>query len=180
MPFRRFVDDKDAVRRALVAAGVKPLPGRFLDFRDPWGNRVEIVGYDNIQFSKAPNVLRGMGLAHLSKNDKAIKELATKGMGPNETPATQVSPTRGKQPDNIAHVGVAGVLRIARAPFRPMRDRGWRRLSRLSRQRLSPQGRADVLRTGPWAFATSRYRRARRSRTHSPRGSIRRECSPTL
>jgi predicted enzyme related to lactoylglutathione lyase len=80
--FGLVVDDKDAVRRALVAAGVKPLPGRFLDFRDPWGNRVEIVGYDNIQFSKAPNVLRGMGLAHLSKNDKAIKELATKGMAP--------------------------------------------------------------------------------------------------
>jgi lactoylglutathione lyase len=80
--FGLVVDNKDAVRRALVAAGVKPLPGRFLDFRDPWGNRVEIVGYDNIQFSKAPNVLRGMGLAHLSKNDKAIKELATKGMAP--------------------------------------------------------------------------------------------------
>jgi hypothetical protein len=34
-----------------------------LDFYDPWGNRVEIVGYEGIQFSKAPNVLRGMGMA---------------------------------------------------------------------------------------------------------------------
>ena len=34
-------------------------PGPFLDFLDPWGNRIEIVGYDNVQFSKAPNVLRG-------------------------------------------------------------------------------------------------------------------------
>ncbi len=76
------VDDKDAVRRALAEVGIKPLPGRFLDFLDPWGNRVEIVGYDNIQFTKAPNVLRGMGLAHLSKNEKAIKELAGKGMAP--------------------------------------------------------------------------------------------------
>jgi hypothetical protein len=59
------------------------LRGPFLDFRDPWGNRVEIVGYDNIQFSKAPNVLRGMGLAHLVKNAKAIKELAEKGMAPD-------------------------------------------------------------------------------------------------
>jgi lactoylglutathione lyase len=50
------------------------LPGPFLDFLDPWGNRIEIVGYDNIQFTKAPNVLRGMGLTHLSKNAKAIKE----------------------------------------------------------------------------------------------------------
>ena len=55
------------------------LDGPFLDFRDPWGNRVEIVGYDNIQFAKAPNVLRGMGLNHLAKNE-AKKELAEKGM----------------------------------------------------------------------------------------------------
>jgi predicted enzyme related to lactoylglutathione lyase len=76
------VDDKDAVRAALSAAGVATVPGPFLDFRDPWGNRIEIVGYDNVQFSKAPNVLRGMGLAHLSKNAKATKELSDKGMAP--------------------------------------------------------------------------------------------------
>ena len=76
------VDNKEAVRKALVEAGVETLPGPFLDFHDPWGNRIEIVGYDNIQFTKAPNVLRGMGLAHLSKNEKAIKELKDKGMAP--------------------------------------------------------------------------------------------------
>ena len=81
--FGLVVDDKDAVRHALAEAGVDPLPGQFLDFLDPWGNRVEIVGYDNIQFTKAPNVLRGMGLPHLSKNDSAIKELADKGMAPD-------------------------------------------------------------------------------------------------
>jgi lactoylglutathione lyase len=74
------VDDKDAVRQALMVAGIEVLAGPFLDFRDPWGNRIEIVGYDNIQFSKAPNVLRGMGLTHLSKNAQATKELADKGM----------------------------------------------------------------------------------------------------
>ena len=58
--FGLVVDDKDAVRRALAQQGVEVLPGPFLDFRDPWGNRVEIVDYDNIQFSKAPNVLRGI------------------------------------------------------------------------------------------------------------------------
>jgi hypothetical protein len=51
------------VRLALEEAGVKILPGPFLDFYDPWGNRVEIVGYQGIQFSMAPNVLRGMGMA---------------------------------------------------------------------------------------------------------------------
>jgi predicted enzyme related to lactoylglutathione lyase len=81
--FGLVVDDKEAVRRALADAGVKPLPGPFLDFRDPWGNRIEIVPYGNVQFTKAPNVLRGMGLAHLSKNENAIKELKGKGMGPD-------------------------------------------------------------------------------------------------
>ena len=78
--FGLVVDDKEAARQALKAAGVATLPGRFLDFLDPWGNRIEIVGYDNIQFTKAANVLRGMGLTRLSKNDSARKELAKKGM----------------------------------------------------------------------------------------------------
>jgi lactoylglutathione lyase len=78
--FGLVVDDKEAVRKALAEAGVKTLPGRFLDFLDPWGNRVEIVAYENIQFSKTPQVLRGMGLTQLSKNKSALKELADKGM----------------------------------------------------------------------------------------------------
>jgi lactoylglutathione lyase len=80
--FGLVVDDKEAVRRALTEAGIEPLSGPFLDFRDPWGNRIEIIGYDNIQFTKAANVLRGMGLVHLTKNQKAIKELTDKGMAP--------------------------------------------------------------------------------------------------
>jgi predicted enzyme related to lactoylglutathione lyase len=78
--FGLVVDDKEAARKALKEAGVTPLDGPFLDFRDPWGNRVEVVGYDNVQFTKAPNVLRGMGLTDLAKNEKAKKELAEKGM----------------------------------------------------------------------------------------------------
>jgi lactoylglutathione lyase len=81
--FGLVVEDKEAARKALEAAGVTLLHGPFLDFRDPWGNRVEIVGYDNIQFTKAPSVLRGMGLTHLAKNEKAKKELADKGMAPD-------------------------------------------------------------------------------------------------
>jgi catechol 2,3-dioxygenase-like lactoylglutathione lyase family enzyme len=81
--FGLVVDDKEAVRKALVDAGVEALPGPFLDFMDPWGNRIEIVGYANIQFTKAPNVLRGMGLSHLSKNQAAIQELTDKGMAPS-------------------------------------------------------------------------------------------------
>jgi catechol-2,3-dioxygenase len=81
--FGLVVDDKEAVRKALMEAGIERLPGPFLDFRDPWGNRIEIIGYDNIQFTKAANVLRGMGLSHLSKNKKAIMELTEKGMAPD-------------------------------------------------------------------------------------------------
>jgi lactoylglutathione lyase len=82
--FGLVVENKEAARQALEAAGVATLPGRFLDFRDPWGNRIEIVGYDNIQFTKAPDVLRGMGLAHLTKNESARRELAEKGMAPEQ------------------------------------------------------------------------------------------------
>jgi predicted enzyme related to lactoylglutathione lyase len=77
------VDNKEAARKALAEAGIETLPGPFLDFLDPWGNRIEIVGYDNVQFTKAPNVLRGMGLSHLAKNAAAIKELTDKGMAPS-------------------------------------------------------------------------------------------------
>ncbi|MBV9566869.1 MAG: VOC family protein [Hyphomicrobiales bacterium] len=82
--FGLVVDDKNAARKALEEAGIKVVDGPFLDFRDPWGNRVEIVGYENIQFTKAPNVLRGMGLTHLAKNENAKKELAEKGMAPEQ------------------------------------------------------------------------------------------------
>jgi lactoylglutathione lyase len=78
--FGLVVDDKEAVRRALKDADVAILAGDLLDFRDPWGNRIEIVGYDNIQFTKAGNVLHGMGLDHLTKSEKARQELNKKGM----------------------------------------------------------------------------------------------------
>jgi len=73
------VDDRSAVRALVTAAGGKLLPGPFLDFLDPWGNRLEIVDYADIQFTKAPHVLRGMGL-DMKKSAKAKRELADKGM----------------------------------------------------------------------------------------------------
>ena len=74
------VDDKEAVRQALLEAGVEILPGRGLDFRDPWGNRIQVVDYREIQFTKAPEVLRGMDLAGLEKTEAALDELRRKGM----------------------------------------------------------------------------------------------------
>lgn len=77
--FGLVVDDRSSVRARVEAAGGKLLDGPFQDFLDPWGNRFEVVEYANIQFTKAPQVLRGMGVA-LDKNDNARRELAEKGM----------------------------------------------------------------------------------------------------
>jgi lactoylglutathione lyase len=80
--FGLVVDDKEAARQALQDAGVEISPGRFLDFRDPWGNHVQIVDYRDIQFSKTEDVLRGMGLGALEKSERALEELRAKGLAP--------------------------------------------------------------------------------------------------
>jgi catechol 2,3-dioxygenase-like lactoylglutathione lyase family enzyme len=77
--FGLVVDDKEAARRAIAATGTEIIPGRRLDFLDPDGNRVEIVQYDQIQFTKTVEVLRGMGL-ELGKTDEALAELREKGL----------------------------------------------------------------------------------------------------
>jgi catechol-2,3-dioxygenase len=77
------VDDKPLARRTLEEMGVKLIDSRFLDFLDPWGNRIEFTTYTNIQFTKADHVLRGMGLGHLRKTDEALAELRAKGMAPD-------------------------------------------------------------------------------------------------
>jgi catechol-2,3-dioxygenase len=74
------VDDKEALRRKLVAAGVAVQPSGSLDFDDPWGNHVQVVAYREIQFTKAPGVLRGMGLETLDKTQEALGELRAKGL----------------------------------------------------------------------------------------------------
>src|ERR1700736_545905 len=82
--FGLVVDDKEKVRQRLKEAGVNTLPGRGVEFRDPWGNRVQIVEYANIQFTKDKAVLEGMGCEGLRKSREAIAELARKGMVVNE------------------------------------------------------------------------------------------------
>lgn len=74
------VDDKEAARRALEEAGAEILPGGGLDFRDPWGNHVQVVEYGDVQFTKAPEVLSGMGLSSLRKSAEALDELRAKGL----------------------------------------------------------------------------------------------------
>ena len=86
--FGLVVDDRDAVRTALAEAGIAPRPGRGLQIRDPWGNVIEIVDYRDVQFTKAPGVLAGMGLEGLEKSEAAQRELTEKGL----TPTTAGSP----------------------------------------------------------------------------------------
>jgi hypothetical protein len=74
------VDDKEAVRAKLVAAGIVVRESGSLDFIDPWGNHIQVVGYREIQFTKAPGVLRGMGLEALGKTPEALAELRAKGL----------------------------------------------------------------------------------------------------
>jgi len=77
--FGLVVDDKQRVRAALEEAEIDLVPGPRLDFFDPWGNRIEIVDYRDIQFTKAPPVLEGMGL-QLDKHPEALGQLREKGL----------------------------------------------------------------------------------------------------
>jgi catechol 2,3-dioxygenase-like lactoylglutathione lyase family enzyme len=78
--FGLVVDDKEGVRAALREAGLPVKESGGLDFLDPWGNHIQVVGYRDVQFTKAPEVLRGMELTGLDKTDAARAELAEKGL----------------------------------------------------------------------------------------------------
>jgi catechol 2,3-dioxygenase-like lactoylglutathione lyase family enzyme len=78
--FGLVVDDKESVRSALRDAGIDVRPRGSLDFHDPWGNQVQVVDYHEIQFIKAPEVLRAMGFEHLDKSESAHEELRRKGI----------------------------------------------------------------------------------------------------
>jgi lactoylglutathione lyase len=80
--FGLVVDDKPAVREALERAGIEVSPGRRLNFRDPWGNLIQVVDYRDIQFTKTPEILTAMGFEDLVKRDAALAELRAKGLAP--------------------------------------------------------------------------------------------------
>ncbi len=80
--FGIVVDDREAVRQALDGTRAELLPGSGVDFRDPWGNRVQAVEYADVQFTKAPEVLEGMGAGELEKSEAVLRQLAGKGLAP--------------------------------------------------------------------------------------------------
>jgi lactoylglutathione lyase len=78
--FGLVVDDKEAVRAAVDREGLQRVPGRRLDFSDPWGNRFEVVAYGDIQFDRVPGVKRKLGIEDLPKSDAAQKEIRDRGL----------------------------------------------------------------------------------------------------
>jgi lactoylglutathione lyase len=78
--FGLVVDDKEGVRGALREAGLDVQAEGSLDFLDPWGNHVQVVDYRDVQFTKAPPVLRAMSIEGLPKTDAAREELRSKGI----------------------------------------------------------------------------------------------------
>jgi catechol 2,3-dioxygenase-like lactoylglutathione lyase family enzyme len=80
--FGFVVDDREAVKRAMARLGIKSINER-MNILDPWGNRIEIVSYDDIQFTKSDYILKGMGAGMIKKSATAIEELKKKGMAPD-------------------------------------------------------------------------------------------------
>jgi lactoylglutathione lyase len=78
--FGLVVDDSGAVRDALEQEDISILPGRGLDFLDPWGNRIQVVQYDEIQFTKTAAVLSSLGREGLGKTEMAEAEMREKGL----------------------------------------------------------------------------------------------------
>ncbi len=80
--FGLVVDNRDGLRARMEADGVEFVSEKRFDFLDPWGNRVEIVPYADIQFLKARSALDKLGMAGLRKSDAALEELRNKGIAP--------------------------------------------------------------------------------------------------
>ena len=78
--FGLVVDDKEAVRAAVEREGLRVAPGRRLDFFDPWGNRFEVVAYQDVQFDRVAGVKRKLGIEGLGKTDAALDEIRARGL----------------------------------------------------------------------------------------------------
>jgi lactoylglutathione lyase len=78
--FGLVVDDKEAARAAVEREGLEIVPSRGLDFRDPWGNRFQVVDYREIQFERSPGVKRHLGISELEKSDSAKAEIDERGL----------------------------------------------------------------------------------------------------
>jgi lactoylglutathione lyase len=80
--FGLVVDDVSAVRDAVKREGVPIVAdtGKSFDFRDPWGNRFQVVGYGDIQFERTDGVKRKLGIEELPKTPEALRQIAERGL----------------------------------------------------------------------------------------------------
>jgi predicted enzyme related to lactoylglutathione lyase len=76
--FGLVVDDKEAALDAAREAGARV---RGNTITDPWGNNLQFVGYEDVQFTKTPQILEAMGL-EVGKTDRAKAEIRQK-LGPD-------------------------------------------------------------------------------------------------
>jgi len=81
--FGLVVDDLKAVRTALADEGIEAIEtggGSGFDFYDPWGNRIEVVEYGEIQFERTSGVKRKLGIERLEKSESARREIEGRGL----------------------------------------------------------------------------------------------------
>ena len=81
--FGLVVDNLDAVRAVLAEEGIEAIEtggGSGFDFYDPWGNRLEVVEYGEIQFERTPGVKRKLGIDALDKSESARREIDERGL----------------------------------------------------------------------------------------------------
>ena len=81
--FGLVVDDLGAVRAALAEEGIEAIEtggGSGFDFYDPWGNRIEVVEYGQIQFERTPGVKRKLGIEDLDKSEAARRQIEERGL----------------------------------------------------------------------------------------------------
>jgi lactoylglutathione lyase len=78
--FGLVVDDREAVRAALLERGIEVAREGSVDFLDPWGNHIQVVDYRDIQFAKTPAALRAVGGDELAKRPAARREMEAKGL----------------------------------------------------------------------------------------------------
>ena len=81
--FGLVVDDLTLVRNALAQEGIKAIEtggGSGFDFYDPWGNRIEVVEYGEIQFERTSGVKRKLGIEALDKSEAARREIEERGL----------------------------------------------------------------------------------------------------
>ena len=80
--FGLVVDDVERAREAVDREGLQVVSAtrQSFDFRDPWGNRFQVVGYGDIQFERTEGVKRKLGIEELGKTDDARSQISERGL----------------------------------------------------------------------------------------------------